>query len=589
MELSIKPSPINRYPLRGILIRDVSAEAWLRAVKAMNLSLTDIRIFPVPGITANCIWGCLVLCHGKTDPQLAGRHELCQLVSSKLLIPERSTLQPALSIQEVEKLFTQHVHVFHPEFGLAELSEELDLKALLAEPELRSYHVTRPEKPVFIPGQVKSFQVKPLPPEEVLKQMEENLFPQSEELPKEELTPMERARLSFYEFLYGKDKEASTGSTGNKDGKASTGSAADKEGEGHHKLGEALGRMLNSIIPQDSKLSQRMQKDFEELKRRNQEEIEKLMELFRNNPEEALKYAVPLDDNNSVRGGESMEFNLSKRWSDFSLAHFQVGSGSGSGSIDLGDHYQRLQQQYNETAEDLIKKKEYHKAAFVYMKLLKNVHKAAGTMEEGKLYQEAATIWLKHANNKQKAAECYEKGRMIDDAIGLYKELKQDEKVGDLYVSINKRKEANVHYELVVEDYRSKDQYLKAAIVYREKMLNAPGSQDLLLEGWRREKDAFNCLNNYLSNIGDVKALKQEIQTIYSKELTERNSPVFLQVIKHEYGKHKELEEPIREMAYGIVASQMAHNKAIVNELKAFNKSDKEIHKDLMRYTQRRK
>lgn len=584
MELSIKPSPINRYPLQGILIRDASAEAWLRAIKAMNLALTDIRIFPVPGITANSIRGCLVLCHGKIDQHLAGKHELCQLVTSKLLIPERSTLQPALSIQEIEKLFPQQVHVFHPEFGLAELSEELDLKALLAEPELRSYHVTRPEKPVFIPGQVKSFQVKPLPPEEVLKQMEENLFPQSEELPKEELTPMERARLSFYEFLYGKDKDSSA--TG-KDKDAKPMNAT--EGEGHSRLGEALGRMLDSIIPQNSRLSERMQKDFDELKRRNQEEIEKLMELFRNNPEEALKYAVPLDDNNSARGGESMEFNLSKRWSDFSLANMHVGSGSGSGSIDLSEHYQRLQQQYNETAEDLIKKKEYHKAAFVYMKLLKNIHKAAGTLEEGKLYQDAATVWLKHANNKQKAAECYEKGRMIDDAIDLYKELKQDEKVGDLYVSINKRKEANIHYELVVDDYRTKDQYLKAAIIYREKMLNAPGSQDLLLEGWRKEKDAFNCLNNYLSNIGDVKALKQEIQTIYTKEMTERNSPVFLQVIKHEYHKHKELEEPIREMAYEIVASQMAHHKTIVNELKEFNKSDKEIHKDLMRFTQRRK
>ncbi len=582
MELSLKPSPINRYPLRGILIRDASAETWLRAIKAMNLQLADIRIFPVPGISANSIWGCLVLCHGKIDQRLAGKHELCQLVTPKLLIPERSMLQPALSLHELEKLFTQQVHVFHPEFGLAELSEELDLHALVAEPELRSWHVTRPEKPVFIPGQVKSFQVKPLPPEEVLKQMEENLFPQSEELPKEELSPMERARLSFYEFLYGKDKEG-------KEANASTGPATGKEGEGIGKLGEALGRLLDSIIPQNSKLSQRMQHDFEELKRRNQEEIEKLMELFKNNPEEALKYAVPLDDNHSSRGGESREFNLSKRWSDFSLANLHPGSGSGSGSIELSEHYKRLQQQYNETAEDLIKKKDYHKAAFVYMKLLKNVHKAASTLEEGKLYQEAATIWLKHANNKQKAAECYEKGRMTEEAIELYKELKQDEKVGDLYVSIHKRKEANIHYELVVDDYRTKDQYLKAAILYREKMLNFPGSQELLLEGWRKEKDAFNCLNNYLSNIGDVKALQQEIRTIYSRELTERNSPVFLQVIKHEYSKHKELEEPIREMAYEIVASQMAHNKAIVNELKEFNKSDKEIHKDLMRYTQRRK
>jgi hypothetical protein len=583
MELSLKPSPTNSHPLHGILIKDASAAAWLKAIEQMKLQLNDIRLYPIPGLEANTIWGCLVLCHHKADSRMAGKHELCQMLTPHLLIPERSALYPALSIHEVEKLFPSQLHIFHPEFGLAELAEELNLKELIAEPKLRSYHVTQPEKPVFIPMQVKSFQVKPLPPEEVLKQMDEKLFPQSEELPKEDLTKMEEARLKFYEFLYGKK-----GKEG-KDGKP-VGEGAEGSGSLASRYGEKLGALLDSLIPKNSGLSERMQKDFEELQRRNQAEIEKLMELFRNNPEEALKYAIPLDENGSVRGGEEMEFNLSKRWSDFSLGNLRAGSGSGSGSVDFGEEYRRqLRKQYNDTAEELIRKKEYEKAAFVYMKLLKDIHRAAGTLEEGKLYQEAATIYLKHANNKQKAAECYEKGKMINDAIDLYKELKQDEKVGDLYVSINRRKQADVHYELVVDDYRSKDQYLKASLIYRHKTLNGPGSQTLLLEGWRKQKDAFNCLHSYMNNIEDIKTLKQEINRIYSKELTEVNSPVFLQVIKHEYNKQNELAEPIKDMAYEIIASQISHNSTIVNELKEFNKNDKEIMKDMQRFTQRKR
>lgn len=583
MELSIKPSPVNSYPLHGILIKDASVTAWLRAIKRMKLQLQDIRLFPVPGLAANTVWGCLLVCYHKVDSRLAGRHELCQMVTPGLLIPERSVLYPALSVPEITKLFPQHLHAFHPEFGLAELSEELNLKAILAEPAMGSYHVTRPEKPVFIPGEVKSFQIKPLPPEEMQKQLQEQLFPKTEEMPKDELSPMEQTRLSLYELLFGKEKGKDKKPL--KPGKETNPGSPILNSE----LAAQLGAFLGSLIPENSKFSERMHRDFENLKRRNEAEIDKLMELFKSNPEEALKYAIPLDENGSSRGGESVEFNMSRRWSDFSLNNYSVGSGSSSGSVNLSEHYLQLQKQYNETAEELIRKKEYQKAAFVYMKLLKNSGKAASTMEDGKLYQEAATIYLKHANNKQKAAECYEKGKMINDAIDLFKELKQDEKVGDLYVSINKRKEANIHYEVVANDYRGKDQYLKASLVYREKMLNAPAGQEMLREGWRKQKDAFNCLNNYFSHIEDLKTLKQEINHIYTHELNGQNSSSFLEVIKYEYNKQNELSEPIRDMAYEIIAAQLGHNSTIVNALRDFNKSDKELSKDTQRFIQKRK
>jgi hypothetical protein len=68
---------------------------------------------------------------------------------------------------------------------------------------------------------------------------------------------------------------------------------------------------------------------------------------------------------------------------------------------------------------------------------LKNAHSAGNALETGEHYQEAASVYLKYANNKNKAAECFEKGSMTMDAIGLYKELNQDEKVGDLYITIH--------------------------------------------------------------------------------------------------------------------------------------------------------
>src|SRR5690606_12145948 len=122
------------------------------------------------------------------------------------------------------------------------------------------------------------------------------------------------------------------------------------------------------------------------------------------------------------------------------------------------------------TAHTLIKQKEFHQAAFVYLKLLRNPALAAQALEVGNHFQEAATLYLQNGGNKSKAAECYEKGHMIAEAIELYKELKENEKVGDLFVRIGNRPEANFYYEKVVENYIEKEQYVKGSLIYKHKM-----------------------------------------------------------------------------------------------------------------------
>ncbi len=429
--------------------------------------------------------------------------------------------------------------------------------------------MTRPADSVFIPMQAKSFQVHSVPAEEVLANMDEHIFPKHKELKDEPLNFFEKARLALYKLVFsskGKDKElTATGTPG---------------GTG---LFGKLGAFIESILGGESKWANKIHQDLENLEERNQSQIDKLMELFRNNPDEALKYAIPLDTTGSNRGGNNAAINLS-RWHDFSLFDSYTRSGNAAGGLDM--HYYELQKQYNATAEALILQKEYKKAAFIYMKLLKNYHSAAETMEAGKYYQEAATIYLKHANNKQKAAECYEKGNMITDAIGLYIELDENEKVGDLYAGIGRRKQADVYFEKVADNYKAKDQFLKASLIYRDKMHNAGAGQSILLEGWRTNKDAFNCLNNYFTNIGDVRTLGNEIRSIYAKDVDHSNRQIFLQAMRHEYGKENELADSIKEIAYEIVAAHVTVNPAIVSELRAFNTKDKELTKDTTKFIQ---
>ena len=115
-------------------------------------------------------------------------------------------------------------------------------------------------------------------------------------------------------------------------------------------------------------------------------------------------------------------------------------------------------------------------------------------------------------------------------------------------------------------------------------MGNNTGAQSLLLNGWKNNRDASNCLNNYFSNITDIKTLKNEIDDIYKNDVTDQNSNLFLTVIQHEYKKKNELSERVRDIAYEIIAKNIHTNPSVVSFLKEFNKSDNQLFKDTVRY-----
>lgn len=572
MELKIKPYHKNLFSTEGILIKHHSAKMWFQEIYKLQLTLDNIKLFVVPNTTPNSVWGCFIIPNQKLATSDFGKHQICQKISQYLYIPEKSILFPPITVAETDSLFHSNIHIIHPEFGLVELTEELDVRALISEPKMKSYYVSKPVASIFIPKEIKQFQVMAVSNEEVIKNMEENIFPKKEEMKDDSLSIIEKGKLGLYKLFF------KTTKSGGSSGLPST----EKTG-----LWAKLESLINFITPNQPKWVEKMQHDYEDLEKRNQKQIDKLMDLFKNNLDEALKYAIPLDENGSVRGGTQVKLELTKRWFDFSLSASH--SSNGVGSIDLGDNLQVLRNQYNQTAQNLINERQFHKAAFIYMKLLKDYHMAALTLEKGEFYQEAATIYLKHCYNKQQAALCYEKGNMTYEAITIYKELNQNEKVGDLYLIINKRKDADFYFEKVVDEYKTRNQYVKASLIYKNKINNAQRGQGLLLEGWRNNKDASNCLNNYFVNIPDTKQLKLEIETIYTNDLNRENSVSFLQVIHHEYKKKNEISEYIKEVAYEVIASQIPTNPSIVSELKNFNTNDKELQKDTMRFKINRK
>ncbi len=564
MELQIKPFHKNLFPLNGLFIRGENIADWITEIQQMQLNLNKIEVYAIPNIKANTIWGCLIAINDANKLKNIGRNELAQLANGLVYMPEKTVLYPNLTVNETAKIFKNQKHIFHPEIGLFELEGPIDLSEFLEKPILKQVEIEIPKDSAFIPKQVKSLRVQPVSPEEILKNLENNTFPQKEEFEDRPLSTLEKGKLLLYKAIFNSSKN--------------------KEGKFDAVINQLFSPLISILPTSIGNLVDKMQNNFEKLEKRNQSEVDKLLDLLKNNPKEALKYAIPLDNDGTSRGGFDAQFNLSKLWSDFSLFGNSRSGNGGGGSVNLGDQYFTLQQQYQKTAEELIKQKEYQKAAFIYMKLLKNYHQAAQTLEDGQMYQEAATIHLKYTKNKQKAAECYEKGKMILEAIEIYAELNQKEKVGDLYVSINKKKEADVYYEMVINDYRTNGQFIKASLISKNKVRNISSAQELLLEGWKSKRDAVNCLTNYFSNIDNLKVLKNEINRIYTKDLDGTNEGLFLSTLKYEFKKQNDLADYIRNIAYEIIAKEIKTNPSVSIELKEFNKEDKALIKDALRY-----
>jgi hypothetical protein len=139
-------------------------------------------------------------------------------------------------------------------------------------------------------------------------------------------------------------------------------------------------------------------------------------------------------------------------------------------------------------------------------------------------------------------------------------------------------------YQIVVDQYVQAHQYVKAALLSKTKMGNATACQHLLLEGWRLNQDAFNCLNNYFTNIQDVKVLGEHIQNVYANDVNLNNRTAFLKVLQYEFAKENATAEDIKKIAYEIIVAETPRNPAILGELKQFNPKDKLLVNDTMRY-----
>lgn len=567
--LDITPTSTSNYPLRSFIIRGAVVKDWLLEIERLVIDIKDLVIYPIPGNKVNTLWGCLIIPKKEELLNKIDKHELCQERSSGLFLIEKTDIKPILTEDEIIHFFKRKKHLFHPEIGLVELEEPINFEELISNPLNTALTIRKPVEGSYIPTKINTFQIVPLPEEELEKKMLEDFKVEEKPLETKPLSPIEKVKLATYKKMFSKTK--------NEDG--STSGAIEKK---------PILNFIDSIFnkkesEEKPSVVDKMEKDFEDLDKRNQKSLDQLLNLLKNNPGEALKYAIPLDEQGTTRGSQETPYDFFKIRDDFSLFN-RSNNRVARGSVDLGDGFETLRMQYQRTAEKLKKEKDFKKAAFVYLKLLKSPLIAAQILEEGEFYQEAAMLYLKNGENYTAAALCYEKGNMLTEAIKYYELCDQDEKVGDLYLKLNKSELANQFFEkVIVRCIQTKD-YLKAAEVSQLKMLNKSKSQELLLDGWYKGSSPKNCLETYLAGLSTLDDKKSILSRVFDDPMTDLKKDTFLYVLKNEFKEVEELKPYTRELAYRLISERAKSKPHIISELKFFNSPDKELVKDTLKF-----
>ncbi|MBF7090776.1 hypothetical protein IUY40_04370 [Flavobacterium sp. ALJ2] len=576
MELKLKINSKNIFPKGGVFIKSASAEVWLQEIQNIGLSLDSIAVFPIPEIRANELFGCLVVFNqGKNRITDIGKNNFYQLAACKLFIPENTLITPELTEGEWHNLFSEEYHFLHPEIGLVELKEEVNWTNLLRLPMQKEIEITEPSKTVSIPQFITSMRIE-IDQEKILETIEN---PLSEEeiigkMPFDMQKVMKGNQKEMDKFMAFLDKNPKLAlqyaipldtlgtSRGDNYGKFSFGSK-NVFRSFFSKIGDLFGGQSGGLT-----LIFRL-----------------IFVLFFVSGIRSCS-----SGNSNFTAHSFFVFVVVLILVILIISFLSRGESSGSGSASGGsflvdsERFSTLQSKYEKLAEEFIEKGEYQKAAHIYLKLLKNHHKAAEVLEKGELYTEAAAIYLKYLKNTKKAAECYEKGHAYKEAIALYKELNEDEKVGDLYMMLKHKKEADKYFNEVIENYKANFQYVKASLVYKNKIGDVTEAQEILLEGWKTNKDAGKCLNNYFTNINSTEELSLAITNVYNKDVSPENAAVFLHLLKHEFSKDQKLEGLTRNIAYEIVANRIDKNPDVASELVHFNKNNKLMLKDVMKY-----
>jgi len=238
--------------------------------------------------------------------------------------------------------------------------------------------------------------------------------------------------------------------------------------------------------------ARRLQGLAEKIDSLRQHELERLMNLLKNDPDQALRFALPMTAGEH-RGVAPPSNTLGLRDVDFSLGDLD---GGGPADVwDLSDDYRReLIKRYRELAAREVALGRHRRAAYIFAALLGDFRAAANTLADGGHFREAAALYEEKLNQPAEAARCLRQGGLWAEAVAIYSRLGEFEIVGDIHRQLDQPDEAAAAWRKAVDVRLDASDVLGAAKILEFKLRRGDDAFEHLLAAWPRSKQAAACL-----------------------------------------------------------------------------------------------
>ena len=336
----------------------------------------------------------------------------------------------------------------------------------------------------------------------------------------------------------------------------------------------------------------KLQQVHERLEQQRFKELFRLQKLLDQNPDEGLRYALPLNSNGTHRGTAAPSGRLRRNRTDFRLSGLR-----GGGPTDYWDvPYQlrsQLNKQYRELAEREVNLGRYQRAAYIYGELLADLNAAARTLEAGKHYREAAVVYREKLNRIADAARCLEKGGLWSAVIALREDLQQFEMAGDVYMQLGLEDQANAAYKKEVDKSVSEKNFVGAARIEETKLDNIDAALAALEQGWPDTHQAHLCVKETFRILGaagrhdETNAWIQRIENVFSCAASQEKVIHRLSLLANKY-PNQTTRQLAHEATYRIVSAELIDEpqkgQALLSSIVELHPEDQLLLRDCSRF-----
>jgi len=485
-------SAIAARPAAAWLVEGTSAAEWLAELVAAELPLATAKLRLVPTSSLD-LTPCGVLvadvappAHGPQGALKSPRIHAYGLVHRRLYLPVEAVWEPNVAGAELEALLDDDaaVYVWHPRAGLLRFGPTgvLRVSDLVAAPPPRAERWD-----LAVPGIALSTKLTTLEPE---------FTPSAQQVLEEGRGDIGTQRPDA-ERMPPSPNEAASGPMAGLGRAVERGLAggllwlAQKLPQGAGGAGgpERKDSWLNSLEEWAASKLQRISESLEAARNR---ELHRLMNLLQNDPDEGLKFALPMGGGEN-RGIAPPSSTLGPRNVDFRLGN--LGGGGPTDTWDMPWEMQRkLVERYRELAAREIQLGRHRRAAYIFAELLNDIQTAANTLEDGRHYREAAAIYEDKLKRPLEAARCLRRGGLRTEAIAIFERLDEHETVGDLYAELEQTEEAHAAWRRAVAVKLKVDDVLGAAVLLERKLNDVDEAYERLTAAWPHTKQASLCL-----------------------------------------------------------------------------------------------